>query len=100
VRLVVIAAGRHEQLFGPEDTPLRRAEERLWSRMQSELAGLSSDHVLVLARRSDHFVQRVDGQPRVVTGAVRAVLRAARGKTRLEPCARLFRGPAVRCLSG
>jgi pimeloyl-ACP methyl ester carboxylesterase len=98
--LVVIEAGHHEQIFGTDDTPLRRAEERLWSRMQSELAALSSDHVFVLARRSDHFVQRIDGQPEVVTGAVRAVVRAAREKTRLAPCADLFRGPAVRCLSG
>jgi hypothetical protein len=56
--------------------------------------------VHVLALRSDHFVQRIDGQPQVVTGALRAVVRAAREKTRLPPCARLFRGPAVRCLSG
>jgi len=54
----------------------------------------------VLARRSDHFVQRIDGQPQVVTGALRALVRAARGKTRLASCASLFRGPAVRCLSG
>ena len=98
--LIVIEAGRHEQLFGPDKTPLWRAEARLWSRMQAELARLSSDHVHVLARRSDHFVQRIDGQPQVVTGALRALVRAARGKTRLASCASLFRGPAVRCLSG
>jgi pimeloyl-ACP methyl ester carboxylesterase len=98
--LVVIEAARHEQIFGPDKTPLWRAEARLWSRMQAELARLSSDHVHVLARRSDHFVQRIDGQPQVVAGALRAVVRAAREKTRLPPCATLFRGPAVRCLSG
>jgi pimeloyl-ACP methyl ester carboxylesterase len=98
--LIVIEAARHEQLFGPDKTPLWRAEARLWSRMQAELARLSSDHVHVLARRSDHFVQRIDGQPQVVTGALRAVVRAAREKTRLASCASLFRGPAVRCLSG
>jgi pimeloyl-ACP methyl ester carboxylesterase len=98
--LVVIEAGRHEQIFGPDKTPLWRAEARLWSRMQAELARLSSDHVHVLARRSDHFVQRIDGQPRVVADALRAVVRAAREKTRLPPCAALFHGAAVRCLSG
>ncbi len=98
--LVVIEAGRHEQLFGPNKTPLWRAEGRLWSRMQAELARLSSDHVHVVARRSDHFVQRIDGQPQVVTGALRAVVRAAREKTRLAPCASLFHGASVRCLSG
>jgi hypothetical protein len=43
-------------------------------------------------------VQRLDGQPRVVLRAVRAVVRAARDQTRLERCARVFAGPAVRCL--
>jgi pimeloyl-ACP methyl ester carboxylesterase len=98
--LVVIEAGRHDQLFGPDHTPLWHAEARLWSRMQAELARLSSDHVHVLARRSDHFVQRIDGQPRVVAAALRAVVRAAREKTRLAPCAQIFHGPSVRCLSG
>jgi pimeloyl-ACP methyl ester carboxylesterase len=98
--LIVIEAGRHEQAFGPDKTPLWHAEARLWSRMQAELARLSSDHVHVLARRSDHFVQRIDGQPRVVADALRAVVRAAREKTRLPPCAALFHGAAVRCLSG
>ena len=98
--LVVIAAGMHRELFGALAPSLQRALERLWSRMQTELAGLSSDHVLVLARRSDHVVQRLDGQPQVVLGAVRAVVRAARDKTRLARCARVFAGPAVRCLAG
>jgi pimeloyl-ACP methyl ester carboxylesterase len=98
--LIVIEARRHEQIFGPDKTPLWQAEARLWSRMQAELARLSSDHVHVIARRSDHFVQRIDGQPRVVADALRAVVDAARGKTRLPPCAALFHGAAVRCLSG
>jgi pimeloyl-ACP methyl ester carboxylesterase len=98
--LIVIEAGRHEQIFGPDKTPLWHAEARLWSRMQAELARLSSDHVHVLARRSDHFVQRIDGQPQVVSRALRAVARAAREHTRLPACATLFRGPSVRCLSG
>jgi pimeloyl-ACP methyl ester carboxylesterase len=98
--LVVIAAGMHRGLFGALAPSLQRALGRLWARMQMELAGLSSDHVLVLARRSDHVVQRLDGQPQVVLRAVRAVVRAARDKTRLERCAHLFAGPAVRCLGG
>jgi hypothetical protein len=72
----------------------------VWRRMQAELGQLSSDRVLVLARRSDHFVQRVDGQPEVVTRALRAVVRAARARTRLAPCVQLFHGPAVSCLAG
>lgn len=96
--LVVIAAGRHRELFGALAPSLQRGLERLWARMQTELAGLSSDHALVLARRSDHVVQRLDGQPQVVLRAVREVVRAARDQTRLERCARVFTGPAVRCL--
>jgi pimeloyl-ACP methyl ester carboxylesterase len=38
--------------------------------------------------------------PRVVAAALRAVVGAARGKTRLPPCALLLHGPGVRCLSG
>jgi pimeloyl-ACP methyl ester carboxylesterase len=100
VPLVVIEAGRHDAIFGGLPPALRRAQERLWSRSQAELAGLSSDHALVRAERADHFVQRLDGQPRVVVRAVQAVVRAARTGARLEHCARAFRLPAVRCLSG
>ena len=44
--------------------------------MQTELAGLSSDHAHVLALRSDHFIYR--DQPALVVRAVRAVVRAVR----------------------
>ena len=98
--LVVIAAGMHRELFGGLAPSLQRALVRLWARMQTGLARLSSDRVLVLARRSDHSVQRLDGQPQVVVRAVRAVVRAARDKTRVARCAHVFAGPAVRCLAG
>jgi hypothetical protein len=62
-------------------------------------SSLSSDHVHVVARRSDHFVQGIDGQPRVVIGAVNAVVHAVRNRTSLPPCTRLFSGPDVRCRS-
>jgi pimeloyl-ACP methyl ester carboxylesterase len=100
VPLVVIAARRHDELFGALAPALQRAQARLWNRMQGELASLSSDRTLVLALRSGHFVQRLDGQPQVVVRAVRDVVRAARTKRRLAPCSRVFRGPGVRCLAG
>jgi hypothetical protein len=79
---------------------VRRAFEGIWTRMQDELAALSSDHLHVVATRSDHFVQSyAGGQPRVVIGAVRAVVTAARTHRPLPACARLFRGSGVRCLS-
>ena len=95
--LAVVTAGSHEDEWGRAPARLARALDRQWATMQDELAALSTDHVHVVARRSDHFVQGVDGQPRVVVGAVDAVVGAARDRTRLPPCTRLFRGPDVRC---
>jgi pimeloyl-ACP methyl ester carboxylesterase len=96
VPLVVITAAQHrEELHLP--ARLYRAGERLWSELQAELAALSSDHVHVVALRSDHVVQ--DDQPLVVTQAVRAVVGAVRDHAPLPPCSRLFTGPEVRCLA-
>lgn len=65
--------------------------------MQTELAGVSSDHAHVLAMRSDHFIHR--DQPAHVVRAVRDVVRALRDEAPLPPCEQLFTGPYVRCLS-
>jgi pimeloyl-ACP methyl ester carboxylesterase len=98
--VAVITAGKHDEEWGRLVPPrLARALDRQWTTMQDELAALSSDHVHVVALRSDHFVQRRDGQPGVVIRAVQAVVRAARDHTPLQPCRRLFRGPDVRCRS-
>jgi pimeloyl-ACP methyl ester carboxylesterase len=51
--LAVITAGTHEDDLPPR---LSRALDRLWDTMQDELGALSSDHVHVVALRSDHFV--------------------------------------------
>jgi pimeloyl-ACP methyl ester carboxylesterase len=96
--LAVVTAAKHNQEWGHLVPPrLARAMDRLWATMQDELAALSSDHIHVVALRSDHFIQRVDGQPDVVIHAVRAVVRAARGHTDLPSCRRLFSGPGVQC---
>ncbi len=94
----VITAGTHDA-WGSAPAGLARALDRQWQTMQDELAALSSDHVHVVARRSDHFVQGIDGQPRVVISAIAAVVRAARNRTPLPPCPRLYSGPDVRCRS-
>ena len=95
--LAVVTAGTHED-WHRVVPPTARALDRLWTTMQDELAELSSDHVHVVAVRSDHFVQQRDGQPDVVIRAVRAVVCAARIHGRLPPCRRLFSGDAqVRC---
>jgi len=99
VPLAVVTAGHHDKDWGAVLPPrLSRRFDALWTRMQDELAALSTDHLHVVALRSDHFVQALDdGQPDVVVRAVAAVVRAARSRTRLPPCRRLFGGPDVRC---
>jgi pimeloyl-ACP methyl ester carboxylesterase len=95
--LVVITAGIQRDQNANLPASLARAQERLWSTLQDELGELSRDHMHVVALRSDHFVQSLDGQPEVVIRAVRAVIRASREHAQLPPCARLFTGPGVRC---
>jgi pimeloyl-ACP methyl ester carboxylesterase len=106
--LAVITAGTHDADSAAMPPPLARALYRLWVTMQDELAALSSDHVHVVALRSDHWVQRrrfyrgnqqIDGQPDVVIRAVRAVVRTAREQTRLAPCISLFGSSGARCRS-
>jgi pimeloyl-ACP methyl ester carboxylesterase len=95
--LAVVTAGRHDAEWGPAPRRLRRGLDRLWTTMQDELAGLASDHLHVVARHSDHFVQRLDGQPVVVTRAITAVVRATRHHTQLPRCPHLFSGAGIRC---
>ena len=96
--LVVMTAGRADSgEFADLPARLLTAQVRLWRTMHAELAGLSSDHVHVVASRSDHFIYR--DQPLVVTRAIRTVVRAVRDKAPLPPCERPFNGPHVRCLS-
>ena len=97
VPLAVITAGRQPDMASLP-APGGPALLRLWTTMQDELAGLSSNHVHVVALRSDHFVQQYStGQPGVVIRAVAAVVRAARDGLPLPPCPQLFHGPGVRC---
>lgn len=99
LRLAVVTAGRHDAGFDQLPRGLRARLDRLWTTMQDELAALSSDHLHVVALRSDHFVQRLDGQPGVVVRAVRTVVRAARADGPLPPCTRVFEAGGVRCRS-
>ena len=94
--LVVLSAARARELFTGVPAAVYPGNQRV-ARMQNELARLSSDHAHVLALRSDHFIQ--NDQPDLVTGAIRAVVRAVRDDAELAPCERLFTGPDVRCLS-
>jgi pimeloyl-ACP methyl ester carboxylesterase len=97
--LVVLTAARNRELGVFQGLPpeIYRRWSRLMRVMQTELARLSSDHVHVVASRSDHFIYR--DQPLVVMRAVRAVVRAVRDEAPLPPCERVFTGPGVRCLS-
>jgi hypothetical protein len=97
--LAVITAGREDN-FPRAPARLARALNRLWGRMQDELALLSDNSVHVVARRSNHDVPSSHGgQPSVVVGAVEAVVRAARESARLAPCSRIFSASDVRCRS-
>jgi pimeloyl-ACP methyl ester carboxylesterase len=98
--LAVVTAGKHDAEWG-QLLPRDRAQafDRLWTTMQDELAQLSSNHLHVIALRSDHFIQRIDGQPDVVIRAVEAVVHAAREHTNLPSCRQLFSGSDVRCRS-
>jgi pimeloyl-ACP methyl ester carboxylesterase len=95
IPLAVVTAGGHDAEWGRIPHRLARALDRQWTTMQDELARLSTDHIHVVALRSDHSVQ--DGQPDVVIRAVRAVVAAARGHVGLPPCQRVFGGADVRC---
>ena len=97
VPLAVVTAGIHDAEYVGLPHRLTRTLDRLWTRFQAELAALSSNHMHVVALRSDHFVQGPDGQPDVVLRAVRAVVSAARTHAALAPCSQLFTGRAVRC---
>jgi pimeloyl-ACP methyl ester carboxylesterase len=97
--LVVVTAGQHREETADLPRRLVQLQAGLWGTLQGELARLSSDHVHVVAQRSGHFVQDLDGQPQVVIRAVRSVVRAARDNTQLPPCEDLFSGPDVRCRS-
>lgn len=95
--LAVITAGRQDN-FPRAPARLAGALNRLWGRMQDELALLSDNSVHVVARRSNHDVPSSHGgQPSVVVGAVEAVVRAARESALLGPCSRIFSGSDVRC---
>ena len=95
--LVVVSAGHHREETAGLPRRLVQLGWELWGTLHAELARLSSDHVHVVATRSGHFVQDLDGQPQVVIRAVRAVVRAERDNTQLPPCEDLFSGPGVRC---
>jgi len=97
--LVVITGARTWTSDTDAPPRLLQALDRLWRTLHAELARLSSDHVHVLALRSDHLVMNADQQPWIVVRAVTAVVRAHRDDARLPPCQRLFTGPDVRCLS-
>jgi pimeloyl-ACP methyl ester carboxylesterase len=83
---IVITAG---STFGGDETVLRP----VWSRMQNQIAGLSSQSVHVVAPASSHFVQQE--APEVVEAALRAVVRAVRGDDRLGSCRAIFAGVAA-----
>jgi pimeloyl-ACP methyl ester carboxylesterase len=83
--LVVIAAGRREQLrrYGAEGVvaELDRQWERVWKECQRKLTSPSSESTFIEACESDHYVQR--DQPELVVEAVATLVeRVRRSPTR------------------
>jgi pimeloyl-ACP methyl ester carboxylesterase len=79
---IVITAG---STFGGDEQIL----VPIWSRLQRDIAALSSRSVHVLAPTSGHFVQA--DAPEVVLASVRAAVNAVRADGQLESCGEIFR---------
>ena len=80
--LVVISHGVVAPGTYPDGWPVE-ASERLWSRLQNELAALEPGSRHVIATRSDHDIQHE--QPELVLRQVTAVVAAVRhARTRLD----------------
>lgn len=97
--LIVLTAARSEY---PSEWHLTRAQERgldrIWDRLQTDLAHLSSNSVHVLAKNSSHFIQY--NQPEIVEEAIREVVRAAHSASHhLPSCGKAFEGLGGDCLS-
>ena len=98
--LIVITRGRLDENGSgtPFPAPIRHPAAQLWLTMQDELAALSPDSIHVIALRSGHFIPfSSGGQPDVVIAAVLGVIHAARTRTHLPPCQRLFHSSGVQC---
>jgi pimeloyl-ACP methyl ester carboxylesterase len=96
--LVVIEAGLDNSASLPPR--FKFLLDRTWFRLQARLAGLSSEHIHVVAPTSGHDVIGASGEPDLVVAAVRAVVRSVRTHTALWPCADLFARFAAQCVSG
>jgi len=81
----------------PLPARVRRAAVHLNLTMEDELAALSSNHVHVVATHASDYP--LDEAPQVIATMLGAVVRAARDRTPLPPCQRLFHRPDVRCRS-
>ena len=87
---IVITAGRSWYGVLSFEKPVR-------TRLQNELAALSTDSVHVLAPTSSHFVQ-LDA-PDVVLASIRAVVNVVRDNRRLASCTAIFgHVPGAKCV--
>jgi len=94
--LVVITAGIETDPSVPLE--LRTLLDRTWLSLQSDLAGLSTNSIHVIAAQSPHAVMSPLGQPSLVFKAIREVVEATRTNRLLPPCTAVFAPPGARCV--
>jgi pimeloyl-ACP methyl ester carboxylesterase len=98
VPLVVITRGRSRDTGPPRPQAATLRAQRAWVTRQDLVASLSTDSVHVTALRSGYGIwPPVADQPDVLLTAVRAVVQAARTRSRLPSCASLFRAAGTSC---
>lgn len=83
IPLVVLTHGKADPPIpgAPEELAAQMAQ--VWREMQAELLRLSPNSVQIVAPNSGHFIQQ--DAPKLVVGAIAAVVEAARTKAPLDP---------------
>jgi pimeloyl-ACP methyl ester carboxylesterase len=75
IPLIVLSHGQPQRVMGMPDD-VNQAYEQTWQELQAELATLSPQGKLIVARESGHYIQL--DQPELVIDAVQEVVEAAR----------------------
>jgi pimeloyl-ACP methyl ester carboxylesterase len=74
--LIVISHGRGDTENGEDDPYQNQLKEEEWTKMQAELAGLSSQSEWIIAQNSGHYIQL--DQPQLVIDSILELVKAIR----------------------